>query len=59
MQSHVIERSLASILVFQIECLREVGEALVDPRARRGERRVSELVGGGKPAIWHQCSLAE
>ena len=32
---HVIQRGLASTLMFQIQRLREVGETLVDPRPRR------------------------
>ena len=44
MESHVVESSLASLLVFEVEGLGDVGEACVDPGTRRRQRCVRHLV---------------
>ena len=48
MGSHIVQRGLASFLIFQIESLCEMGEAFFDPGAEREDRCMGKLVGRGE-----------
>src|SRR5579863_3010814 len=44
MQAHVIQRGLTATHMLQIKYLREMGDALANPRAGREKSRMSELM---------------